>query len=637
MKRNFFFLLILLFCTPVFAEERILSFHSEIEVFADGAMQVTETITVQAEGHDIKRGIYRDFPTDYRDRIGNRYVVDFAVLDVRRDGVAEPHHLKRQGNGVRVYIGNSNTFLNPGEYSYELTYRTNRQLGFFANHDELYWNVTGNDWSFPIDAASAVVTLPEVFSAEEVGAEAYTGPKGARGSDYRVDRGLYGETRFETTRPMTRGEGLTIVVTWPKGYVAEPGAEEKVGYLLRDNRAWVVAGAGLAVILVYFLIAWFRVGRDPEEGVIIAQYAPPAGFSPASTRFIEKMGYDHKTFAAAVINLAVQGLVEIIDDSNEYVLKRTKLAATELAPGEKVLLTTLFGSVNNSEGKRQALDQKFHAKIGRSLKSHEESLRNDYEKSFFSTNKWWLAPGIILSLLTLGGTLLALGDAEQIGESGFMLVWLAGWSAGVVVLLYRVVNAWRGAVSAMAIPGALFLTLFALPFCIAEIVVIGQLAKASPALPTVLVAAVVVNLLFYQLLKAPTRAGRRLLDRIEGFRLFLEVAEKDELNFKNPPEKTPELFERFLPYALALDVEHRWAERFASLFANLQGSDAPYRPHWYHGDSWSMSHPTRFSAALGSSLSSALAASSTAPGSSSGSGGGGSSGGGGGGGGGGGW
>ena len=637
MKRIILFLLVVLCTTPVLADEWIRSFHSEIEVFADGSMQVTEAITVQAEGQDIKRGIYRDFPTDYRDRFGNRYVVDFAVLDVRRDGVVEPYHLKSQGNGVRVYVGSSNVFLDPGEYRYELTYRTNRQLGFFDDHDELYWNVTGNDWIFPIDTASAVVTLPEVFAEAEVGTEAYTGPRGAKGSDYRVERGLYGEPRFETTRPLARGEGLTIVVTWPKGFVTEPGPEEKAGYLLRDNQSWVVAGAGLAMVLVYFLIAWFRVGRDPEAGVVIAQYSPPTGFSPASTRFVEKMGYDHKTFAAAVINLAVQGLVEIIDDNNEYVLKRTKAAATELAPGEKVLLTTLFGSVNNSEGKRQALNQKFHAKIGRSLKAHEESLRNDYEKRFFATNKWWLVPGLLLSLLTLGGTLLTLDDAERMGASGFMLVWLAGWSAGVVVLLYRVVNAWRGAVSAMAIPGALFITLFSLPFLIAEIVVIGLLAKATPALPAVLVAALVINLLFYQLLKAPTRAGRRLLDKIEGFRLFLEVAEKEEMNFKNPPEKTPELFERFLPYALALDVEHRWAERFASLFSNLQGSGDSYRPSWYHGSNWSVHHPTMFSAALGSSLSSALAASSTAPGSSSGSGGGGSSGGGGGGGGGGGW
>ena len=221
---------------------------------------------------------------------------------------------------------------------------------------------------------------------------------------------------------------------------------------------------------------------------------------------------------------------------------------------------------------------------------------------------------------------------------GFMLVWLSGWSVGVVVLLYRTVNAWRGARSAGTTLSALFVSAFSVPFVIAEVVVIGVLAtEVSPALPTLLVSSILLNLLFYQLLKAPTRAGRRLLDRIEGFRMYLDVAEKDELNFKNPPEKTPELFETFLPYALALDVEHKWAERFAQLFADLQGGKDTYHPTWYHGRSWNVNQPTMFASSLGDSLSSALASSSTAPGSSSGSGGGGFSGGGGGGGGGGGW
>ncbi len=638
MKTMLTGLLLLLACATSFAEERILSYHSDIEVFADGTMEVVETITVQAEGAQIKRGIYRDFPTTYQDRYGNNYRVDFEVLDVRRDGLGEPFHTKAQGNGVRVYIGNRNVYLDPGEYRYELSYRTNRQLGFFENHDELYWNVTGNEWSFPIDAVSARVTLPAVFRNEELGAEAYTGMKGAQGDDYQVEHGMRGETLFTTTRPFAQGEGLTIVVTWPKGYVAEPSTEEKVEYLFRDNRSWVTSAVGLVLILGYYLFAWFRVGRDPEEGVVIAQYAPPIGFSPASTRFIERMGYDHKTFAAAVINLAVHGLVEIIEENNEYVLKRTKVAATDLAAGEKVLLKTLFGTINRSDGKRQALNQKYHAKIRKALKAHEESLRNDYEKRFFVTNKWWIAPGVLLSLLSFGAALLALADTERMATGGFLLIWLTGWSVGVIVLLYRTMNAWRGARSAGTVFAALFMTAFSVPFVIAEIVAIGFLAKqASPALPFLLLSAVFLNVLFYQLLKAPTRAGRRLLDTVEGFRLFLDVAEKDEMNFKNPPEKTPELFERFLPYALALDVEHQWAERFARLFADLQGSENAYRPVWYHGRNWSVHHPTMLTGALGSSLSSALASSSTAPGSSSGSGGGGSSGGGGGGGGGGGW
>jgi uncharacterized membrane protein len=146
-----------------------------------------------------------------------------------------------------------------------------------------------------------------------------------------------------------------------------------------------------------------------------------------------------------------------------------------------------------------------------------------------------------------------------------------------------------------------------------------------------------INILFYHLLKAPTLKGRRIMDKIEGFRMYLSVAEKDRLNVLNPPAKTPQLFEMYLPYALALDVEQRWSEQFAEVLSQAAASGREYRPSWYHGSGWSSFHAGGFAAGLGSSLSGAISSSSTPPGSSSGSGGGGFSGGGGGGGGGGGW
>ncbi|MEX2130542.1 MAG: DUF2207 domain-containing protein, partial [Pseudohongiellaceae bacterium] len=141
-------------------QERILSFDSAIVIHADRSMTVTETIRVQAEGVNIQRGIFRDFPTRYRDRLGNNYVVNFAVQEVTRDGVAENWRTERQSNGVRVYIGDADVLIPYGEHEYRLRYTTDRQLGFFADHDELYWNVTGNGWSFVIEQASADITLP---------------------------------------------------------------------------------------------------------------------------------------------------------------------------------------------------------------------------------------------------------------------------------------------------------------------------------------------------------------------------------------------------------------------------------------------------------------------------------------------
>ena len=120
-----------LFAQPALAQEKIISFHSNIEVHSDRSLRVKETIKVQAEGKNIKRGIYRDFPTDYRDRLGNRYRVDFEVLSILNNGAKESFKTERISNGIRIYIGKENLVLTPGIYEYQITYRTNRQLGFF--------------------------------------------------------------------------------------------------------------------------------------------------------------------------------------------------------------------------------------------------------------------------------------------------------------------------------------------------------------------------------------------------------------------------------------------------------------------------------------------------------------------------
>src|SRR3954462_385208 len=133
-------LLILLLIGKAEAVERVLDFHSDIRVAGDGALTVTEVIVVQAEGSQIRRGILRDFPTDYRDRRGARVVVPFEVLRVTRNGDSERYALERLDNGTRLRIGDADVQLRPGRHTYEIRYRTARQVGFFDDHDELYWN-----------------------------------------------------------------------------------------------------------------------------------------------------------------------------------------------------------------------------------------------------------------------------------------------------------------------------------------------------------------------------------------------------------------------------------------------------------------------------------------------------------------
>lgn len=630
---HIFPLLLLLFSGTAFADERILDYHSDITVLENAGMQVTENITVRAEGNNIKRGIYRDFPTTYRDNYGNKYKVGFEIKQVRRDGNPEPYHTQDQSNGIRIYIGDQNTFLEPGEYTYSITYTTSRQLGYFEQHDELYWNVTGNGWNFIIERASASVKLPDAVPRSTITVEGYTGESGSKAQNYSARITDEGRAYFETTTPLAPYHGLTIVVGWPKGFVYEPTAQERMAYTLGDNRHLFFGIAGLLILIAYYSMIWSKVGRDPEKGVIIPHYEPPKGYSPASMRFVEKMGYDNTCFAAALINLAVKGFLTITEDKkNNYTLTKTG-NTVDMSPGEAALTKSLFSSNNSIE-----LKQVNHARISKAIEAHKTSLKNNYEKLYFITNSSYFFLGIVITIIILLVSFLAKGTATD-PAALFMIVWLTGWTFGVIILLKQVWSAWSGvAQSALYIFPAVFITLFSIPFVGAEIFAIYQLAQmVSYSMVLIVLSAAAINWLFYELLKAPTLAGRQLLDKVEGFRNYIELAEKHELDYRHPKGRCPELFEAYLPYALALGVEQQWGEQFADVLAKARTTEGAYSPSWYHGTRWNSANIGGFTSSLGSSFSSAISSSSTAPGSSSGGGGGGSSGGGGGGGGGGGW
>ncbi len=334
------------------ADERILSYDSRIEVHADSSLEVTETILVRAEGSKIRRGIFREFPTLYTRRDGSKVAVGFEVVSVRRNGVDEPYHSDRRSNGVAVYLGRKDYFLPPGEYIYQIRYRTDRQLGFFADHDELYWNVTGVDWDFPIDFATAQVQLPAAIPPDALRLEGYTGPMGATWRYYRAQL-EDGHPTFETTRPLGRHEGLTIVVAWPKGYIAPPGQLAQLGYLLRDNRPLTCVALALIALLGYYVYIWNRVGRDPPRGVVIPRYRPPDGESPASMRYLLGMGYDNRCLVSGILSLAVKGYLLIEQEpgglfhKGKYTLRRKDGSQTPLAPDERALLGSLFETADS--------------------------------------------------------------------------------------------------------------------------------------------------------------------------------------------------------------------------------------------------------------------------------------------------
>ena len=614
------------------AEERITSFESRIVINPDASLSVAETIQVQVENQQIRHGIYRDFPQLYRGRWGLAAKTGFVVVSVSRDGKPEPFRQERRANGTRVYVGDANALVPTGAHTYRLEYRTTRQLGFFKEHDELYWNVTGNGWVFPIDQVSAEVVLPS--GAKILQQTAYTGCSGAKGKEWTASVAPNNNPCFKTTRRLGAYEGLTVMVGWPKGLIQAEDPNSWVR-LAKDNPGIFLALAGLILVLVYYSLVWIAVGKDPAAGVIIPLYGPPKGFSPAAVRTLVKMGYDNKAFAANLISLASKGALSIEKQGNLYTLHRKTLKPGQsLTPDERSMFVGLL--------ERQAalqLTNVYHQTIGNARKALKTSLVMMMEKTYFVRNlKYWVT-GLLFSLVPMIVSLFTGNSGPEAGGGAlFLLVWLSVWTIGVTALLSQVFNLW----SSRQWGQALFLSLFSIPFVAGECFALGMLATlAGPWGMGVFIAGALMNGIFYHLLKAPTMAGRIILDQIEGFKMYLGVAEKDRLNLENPPERTPEIFEKFLPYALALDVEQQWAEQFEDVLAKAGQAGQEYSPSWGTGSGWHNLTATSFASSMGSSFASTISSASTAPGSrsggSGGGGGGGSSGGGGGGGGGGGW
>ncbi len=550
-----------------FGQERILSYDSYIDIEKDGSMIVTEVIRVRAEGNEIRRGIYRDFPTYYINNFGFMRIVGFDVLSVKRDNKSESFHTKKIKNGVRVYIGKEHVRLQKGNYTYMLRYKTTDQISFLNDHDELYWNVTGHGWSFPIDKVWAKVRLPFNVSKEKMTMEGYTGKLGSKDQDV-IATVMDDGAMIKGTGMLGRKEGLTLVMTWPKGVITQPSSIENIKYFLINNSSFLMSIMTLIIVFIFLYRTWSKVGRDLKQGVIFPHYNPPKGYSPAASRYISEMGYDDGALTAAVINLAIKGHLTIKKDAGDYVL--TKISSKqELAPGESVLLDKLFHVSNTIE-----LDVSNRLKLNEATAAHEKSLEKNYLDIYFSRN------------------------------SGKM------WRSALLVFgMFVITNIVGGVTGSGTVP------IFFIPFLLI----------------------VVLYIVFKLIMKAPSKKGRLLMDKLEGFKKYLEVAEMDDLNLRNPPEKTPELFERYLPFAIALGVEQAWADQFIKVFAALNTANGNgYHPVWYVG-AFSAANLSGFTTDVSSSITSAISSASVAPSTSSGSGGGGFSGGGGGGGGGGGW
>jgi uncharacterized membrane protein YgcG len=631
-------------CGTANATEQILSFDVQIHVLEGGTLEVTETIAISVEGKQIKRGIFRDFPVAYNEDGGRVALASLEVLEVLRNGAAENYHRSSEGAYARIRIGQANTFLpTPSEQVYEIRYRTKGQLRAHGSFDELYWNVTGDRWDFPILAASVVIRLPD--GTDILQHAAYTGPRGATGTGYEVLTAENGAYHARITAPLGRREGFTVAVGWPPGVIDIPpveygvhgmGGQYMVPMTLGGFRLGPIAAvAGTLTGALTLLIGWLRVGRDPAGGAIYPQFDPPGGLSPAVIRYVKHYGFDPRCLTAAILSMAVKGSLwiserpsESLFHDKEYTLEPLGTKNRELSMGEYAAYRQLFPS---NQPLTLTANEISGARVDQARTELKSKLWDEHYGASFRRNTGYTAVGIaagaILSIMLI-----------FITERGNMLV-VMQWGLPALVsalltyatgfMLFEFGDLRRGGRLNTGRLAKVFLVLFfVVPFggvSISAFSVGNILALAEPIVVLAGAAFGMVAVLFHFLMAAPSKAGRKIMDEIAGFELYLRTAEEDRLDILNPPERTPELFERLLPYAVALGLAHQWSAKFAEVLKSAA------LPVWYSGDSHL--NIDRFERGFSQAVSSTTMPSRG----SSGSGGGGFSGGGGGGGGGGGW
>lgn len=619
---------------PGHAKERILQFDSNIFVHSDGSLRVKETIRVRAERRAIRRGIYRDFPIKYRNQSGTWRRVGFKIVSVLRDGHPEPYFTKPSGSYRRLYIGEKNTWLKAGEYTYEIVYDTTRQLRYFKDFDELYWNVTGTKWQFPIDRATATITLPE--GATILQHNAFTGRFGQAGRDYDVTELIDRKISFETTRALGSFEGLTVAVGWQKGIVPVPSRLADLGWFVWDNLGLIILALGTLGTMAYFFSTWARIGRDPEGGVIIPLFSPPKGLSAAAVSYIHYRKFKGKgsgaslAFIAALVSLAIKKKLVIKKPGETLTLERLERSTAGLPKGEAKILSGLLGS-----RKSIRFETSTASTVQLTRSNFKSAIDDEHGEIYFKNNRLYFFAGAVLGIVVLLAYMfLYPADDEEIFMSLAACVSAAAGSLLLAMGLRRLWDKIPGGGS--AIVGS-FLTVAGVLALVPVIVIVLAPGGMPHWVPAALGMIASMNVIFFNLLHAPTELGRQVMDEIEGFKLYLSVAEADRMNMQGAPAVTPAVFEKFLPYAIAMGVEKPWSKALEAQLARAGETDTAYHATWYNGGrGWSTSDLGAATAGIVGGVSAGMAAA-TPPSSSGSSGGGGFSGGGGGGGGGGGW
>ena len=616
---RFFFCLSFIFFSAISAaaQESITSFLVDIDAKQNGDLMITETISVNVKGRQVRRGILRELPR-YQLYQGKEIPIRYKVRSVDRNDDKEPFVIERVDNFYVLKIGDADVFLKHRLHKYEISYLIKDELRRFDTHDEIYWNVTGNDWRLPIDYAVARVTVPEGANLQEV--DFYTGSQGSQGKDaVYTNKGDFYE--IATSREFKVKEGLTISLSFDKGVFGDVQPSTK-RYILRLRfGAILLLSLSFLGIAGYYYRSWNKVGRDPVKGPVFAQYEPPEGYSAAATSYIYFRGIKgHKALIATLMGLSTKNWISIETDKKQTILTPLdrELLDKDDTPSPFALTREAFTALLSGDKKRikdAGLELMIDDDLDEPIAPSESFAKlNPEEAQLFAR----LFPKVRKVPLVLNKKTNSDFHTAQATFQGRLqrLFGEAYYSFNI---------------------GYIMLGIFA--SIVAVVISLSQASNLTPKWLFALIAALIIfNLIFIYLMPAPTKKGQKIRTEIEGFRLYLKTAEEQKFDSvkvgsDQPPPMSVNRYEQLLPYAIALGVEDPWSR----YFENIMPVEAKeYASHW-NGSGRNFGSISDMTENMISNISSGVSASAPQSSSSSAGGGGGFSGGGGGGGGGGGW
>lgn len=537
MKKFIGAVLCLFFAPPLLAQERILNFDAHAKVQTDGKVLITETITLNAEHKQIRRGIYRDVPLTPPQTL--------RALGLEMDGKSHPYFTENFPQGVRVNFGGNND-IPRGVHTYTFTYEMDNVIGFFKNYDEIYWNATGNNWIFPIQSASARVTLPPQARALEDKISVYTGPAGSKAQN-AVRDGL----AFRTTLPLPPHSGLTVAVPFHKGVVQPSATLQK--HIQKQKTLRFAFWAALTGLFLYGYWIWKRRGKDPAARAV-RRFDPPEGVSPAFARCLSRMGPDVKATAVALCSLSMKGLIEIKETktifSRSYQITKKTVAPPEL-PAEEA---AAFNALPNEE---LSLTGKYDQYVETLNKRIVKSLRAQCGKKYFRKNRWWTAPVWVLCGVLFIRLIFELGPGTVMP-----LVFLC-----CAVSFFLAFRQKKPALTDWLM--MIVFVLISLPVFMRE----WPNLRAHGPLAAAFAFSLIGAMWFTSVMRAYTPRGRKLMDEIDGFKAYLSVGEGTRAAASDPTDKL-KIFCDYLPYALALDVDNEWIKRFSAALGSAPVAQA---------------------------------------------------------------